>query len=258
VCQKKRRVELDGDSIDVDELRCRYCPSEWHVTKHTNNVLQTINEHGSRESHRKNRAADQMSQRIDHQPRLVENPVDFQEKMVLALMRDGLSVEFTEGQFFKNFLAPRFPQFASIQTARSLRSVMVKAYSSDESVIKKCMAKKLFWLGIDETPDSMNRPLLHVMATYLDLNFSDPKTLPTFDCIRRVLIASDSIEGKCGADIVVERVEVAAKTLDLDLSFNIGLSSDQKCCQPRSCQRRTQLSGHWPSSGHWPMRPCST
>ncbi len=256
VSAKKRRVELEGQAVDVDQLRCSHCASDWHVTKEaTNNILQTITEHAGRAAHINAVKAAELSSRIDRPKnnRLVEDPKDFQEKMLLALMRDGLSVEFTDGQFFKEFLVPRFHQFAAIQSVSNLRLGMVKAYDLDKAVIKNSMEGKAYWLGIDETPDSMNRPLLHVMATYLPFNLLECTEAPSYNSIRRVLIASDSIDGKCGADVVVEKVETAVAALKISLKLNLGLSSDSASYMGKVGRKLAKKSG---SAGSYVLLHC--
>ena len=97
--------------------------------------------------------------------------------MLLSLLRDGLSPEFRNGHFFKDFLEPRFPQFASIHEQDSLREKMKDAYKLDEDVIRSKMKGQIFWIGIDETPDSMNRALVHGIASFVDC-LEDLKATP--------------------------------------------------------------------------------
>ena len=82
--------------------------------------------------------------------KLKEDPTEFQNKMILSLLRDGLSMDFVNGSFFADFLAPRFPQFNAIETPTSLRSKIAVAFSPEAQslilMLKKC---GIFWLGCD-------------------------------------------------------------------------------------------------------------
>ncbi len=228
VSSKKMRLDVDGEAKDVAFAFCKFCPGDDKfkvVLEKTKNIRAAIEEHSGRGSHKGNiRAFEEAGELKDFlKAKKVEDPDEFQQKMLLSLMRDGLSPEFINGSFVSDFLAPRYPKFASLQSVDTQRKNMVKAYSRDEEVLASKLKKQLFWVGIDETPDSSNNPLVHWIATFIDGDIFDCRFVPK---IERALIISETVNGKCGSEVILEMGRRHFPNLSLEFTQMLGLSSD--------------------------------
>lgn len=201
---------------------CRHCPKSTFYLEMPN-ITKSIGEHVVTTGHQAKVSAIEKSKKItDFAGRLKETPAEFQDKLLLALLRDGLSVEFTKGSFFTDFLLPRFPMFGSIQSVSTLRDNVTRVEMLEDVVLKERLKGQLFWLGVDETPDSMNRPLLHGIVTYVH-NLRDLDAQPE---VQHALILSETFEGRCTGDVVVNSVEAAFTSFGAEVRSNLGLSSD--------------------------------
>jgi len=206
----------------VHTAYCRHCPNLF-VYLEMPNITKSITEHESKKKHEdKVKALEKTKKITAFCGRLKESPADFQEKFVLAMLRDGLSVEFTKGSVFQEFLKPRFPEFEAIQGIETLRDKIISTERLEENALKERLKDQLFWIGIDETPDSMNRPLLHGIITYVH-NLRNLDTSPT---IEHALILSETFEGRCTGDVVVNAVGRSFEHHGLIHRNNLGLSSD--------------------------------
>jgi hypothetical protein len=53
VSAKKKRVTVDGEPVDVNQLRCSHCSADWSVTKEkTINILSAIQRHEATQGHK--------------------------------------------------------------------------------------------------------------------------------------------------------------------------------------------------------------
>jgi len=217
-----RKCYPEKEERPVPYAFCRHCPN-FTVYIEMLNITKALTEHMASGGHQSKIAAVQNSKKItDFAGRLKETPADFQTKFLLALLRDGLSVEFTQGSLFQEFLLPRFPNFASIQSVETLRLEIPRAERLEETTLKERLKEQLFWIGIDETPDSMNRPLLHGIVTYVR-HLKDLERQPVAE---HALILSETFEGRCTGDVVVNSVAVSFERYGLEFKRNLGLSSD--------------------------------
>jgi len=217
-----RKCYPDKDHRQVQYAYCRHCVG-FSVYIEMLNITKSITEHEANKTHdAKIKGLEKNKKITDFGGRLKESPGDFQEKFLLSLMRDGLSVEFTKGSVFQEFLLPRFPQFDSIQGLDTLRDKVVGVEKLEENVLKERLKDQLFWIGIDETPDSMNRPLLHGIVTYVH-NLRNLDAPPE---IQHALILSETFEGRCTGDVVVNSIGTCFERYGLSHRSNLGLSSD--------------------------------
>ncbi len=219
---KKARYDKNGALLGAyDFAYCRHCNGTWNVWIEMTNPGRHIKGHIISGDHQME-ALKNPKKITYYKGLLLEPPNEFQKKMLLSLLRDGLSPEFVSGHFFQDFLVPRFHQFGTIHGPDALRDKMKDAYKLDEVVMSSELKNMLYWFGIDETPDSMNRPLVHGIATYVR-NLENLKAQPE---IRHALVLSETHAGRCTAEVVVQQTRSSVEAIGSSVRQFIGLSSD--------------------------------
>jgi hypothetical protein len=156
-----RKCYPEKEDRNVPTAFCRHCPN-FLIYIEMKNISKSINEHMASSAHRSRVEGVAGTPSIaNFTSNRLETPEHFQDMCVLALTRDGLSVEFTQGEFFQGFLMKRFPQFQALQSLPTLRSRVVPVVKAEDFELKTLLKDQMFWFGMDETPDSANRPLIH-------------------------------------------------------------------------------------------------
>jgi hypothetical protein len=93
---------------------------------------------------------------------------------------------------------------------------------AEDFELKTLLKDQMFWFGMDETPDSANRPLIHGIVTFVR-GLESNKDVPS---IVHALILSDTLEGRCTAEVALDHTMAAFDRFGLLPRLNLGLSSD--------------------------------
>jgi hypothetical protein len=138
-----------------------------------------------------------------------------------SILRSGYSLEIIEKPLFTDFLIPRHPLYANLQTVDHLRRTEINtAYERDLHGLKVLSKGKFYFLIFDETPNSKNVPLLNILSVLIDVLAPIPKVVTA-------LLSSEEI-ARCNAATVVTAVNAAVDLFEFEkvLLFCLYLSSD--------------------------------